>query len=126
LSAELETERGNVAALTKERDEAVAGLAKLEADARAAAEAAEATERAALVKQATESGKAEPAQVKFLESLNLEQLRAYTGMLTVSALLTKQATDDKGAPAAALTKEEAEAAAAMGVTAEDFKKAKEV
>ena len=117
-----------VATLTAERDTAVADLValktKIQADAEAAAQAAEQAARAAALKEALEAGVITPAERDALVDVPLATLKKVLDAHPKSALLTRQ-SDDKGNPRAALTKEEADAAAAMGVTPEQFAKAKE-
>ncbi|MDR0633616.1 MAG: phage protease [Azoarcus sp.] len=124
LTNERDAAAAQVAALTKERDAIAAELAALKAKVKADAQAAEQAEHAEVLKQALISGVITPAEREALSKAPLALLKELLAARPSAALLTRQA-DGKPAPATAvLTREEAEYCAKLGISPDQFLKAK--
>jgi len=108
-----------VAALTTERDTLKTRVDALDQEKAAAALAKEQEDHAALLQTALTEGLLAPAQKAWAEKQPLASLTEYLATKKPLALLTKQ-VDGKQTGTAALSKEQADMAAKMGVTTEDF------
>lgn len=117
LTAERDQAKTQVAALTAERDQlkAAADQAKLDADKKAHAE---------LLQAALTDGRLVPAQKPWAEKQSLAALTEYLDATKPVAALTRQTGDAGGTDANGLTEDEQAMCTRMGVTAEEFAKAK--
>jgi phage I-like protein len=114
-----------VAALTAERDQTATQLAALKADADKAKAEADKTAHAALLTAALTDGRLTPAQKPWAEKQPLAALTEFLDSATAVADLTRrQAKPGEGGNANGLTTEELAMCTRMGVTPEDFAKAK--
>ncbi|WP_254072342.1 phage protease [Ralstonia pseudosolanacearum] len=124
LTTERDGLKTNVAALTAERD---ALKAKVDAAEKERAEAALATERqqqADLLQAALTDGRLTPAQKPWAEKQSLAALTEYLDATKPLAILSQQADGKHGGNEHGLTDDELAMATKMGVTAEQFAKAK--
>ena len=108
-----------VAALTTERDTLKTRVDALDQEKAAAVLAKEQADHAALLQTALTAGRLTPAQRDWAEKQPLAALTEYLAATDPLAMLNKQ-TDGKPPATAALSKEQADMAAKMGVTAEDY------
>lgn len=120
LTIERDSLSTQVAALTTERDTLKTRVDAFDAEKSQAALAAEQTQKADLVKAALTDGRLPPALKDWAEKRSLADLTEYLGSVNPLALLNKQAGDEHKTNTAALSKEQADIAAKLGVTAEEF------
>lgn len=114
-----------VATLTTERDQAATQLAALKADADKAKAEADTAAHAALLTAALTDGRLTPAQKPWAEKQPLAALTEFLDSATAVADLTRrQAKQGEGGNVNGLTTEELAMCTRMGVSAEDFLKAK--
>jgi len=125
LTEERDSLRTSVAALTKERDTAVAELTALKAQNEKAAQEAEKAEHASLLAAALTDGRIAPALKPWAEKQPLAALKEYLETAPPADLLNKQTGGKEKPAAAALTKEEQALCAKLGVSHDQFLKAKE-
>jgi len=125
LTSERDSLKTNLAALTAERDTAVAELAALKAQNEKAAQEAEKAAHASLLTAALTDGRITPALKPWAEKLPLAALREYLESAAPAGVLNKQASGKENPATAALTQEEQTLCAKLGVSHEQFLKAKE-
>jgi phage I-like protein len=123
LTAERDGLSTKLAALTTERDGLTAKVSALEAEKATAALAKEKDAHTALMTAALSDGRIAPAQKPWAEKQSLAALTEYLDA-TAPLVSGKQGGKGDGPATAALSKEEAEVARKMGVSPEDYAKAK--
>lgn len=119
LTTERDSLNTKVAALTTERDALKARVEALDQEKAAAALTKETEDHKALLKAALTDGRLTPAQKPWAEKQSLAALTEYLEATSPLALLNKQ-VDGKQTATAALSKEQADMAEKMGVSAEDY------
>lgn len=120
LTIERDSLSTQLAALTTEHDTLKTRVDAVDAEKAQAALAAEQIQKADLVKAALTDGRLPPALKDWAEKRSLADLTEYLGSVNPLALLNKQAGDEHKTNTAALSKEQADIAAKLGVTAEEF------
>ncbi len=113
-----------VATLTQERDQHATALAALKADADKAKAEADKAAHAALLTAALTDGRLTPAQKPWAEKQPLAALTEFLDSATAVADLTRRQAKPGEGGANGLTTEELAMCTRMGVSAEDFAKAK--
>ena len=131
LTAERDGLKSNVAALTAERDSLSDQVVALKAKVAAAEEekakvalAAEKAKHTDLLTAALTDGRLTPAQKSWAEKQSLAALTEYLDASAPLPILQMQADLSHGAGAHGLTQDELAMCSKMGVSPEEFKKAK--
>jgi phage I-like protein len=128
LTAECATLKTTVANLTTERDKATADLAVLRQEVADKAAADEKAKHADLLAAALKDGRLPPAQKPWAEKRSLAELTEYLEAVKPLSMLNKQTEGQPGKPGAAaagqLSEQELAMCKRMGVTPEDFLKAR--
>lgn len=119
LTTERDSLNDKVAALTTERDVLKTRVDAFDQEQAAAALAKEQEDHAALLQSALTDGRLVPAQKAWAEKQSLADLTEYLDA-TAPLPITQKQSDGKSHATAALSKEQADMAAKMGVSAEDY------
>ena len=123
LTVERDAQASKLVALTAERDSLKAKVDAADQEKAQAALAADQTKHAELLQAALTDGRLVPAQKPWAEKQPLAALSEYLDA-TKPLPITQQQTDGKGDAGHGLSQDELAMCSRMGVTPEDFKKAK--